>query len=130
MLAAWGVFESYASTQGALEAPLLRRFTYDYGRRPDVDGSQYPLTGTHSLRELTWHGDAFRSSVREAAKLAKLATIKLHLLPGFDVDLDPEYNSGYGELRDVDLPALRALKMDYFEDDPPFVLSVFIQFPG
>ena len=124
--------DSSASLQGALEAPLMRKFTYDCGHQPEpnVGGSQYPLTATHSLQELTWHGDVFFPSVREATKLAKLEAIKLHLYPGTDDYDGQQYYTGYEDLRDLELPALRALNIDYFEADPPFVLHVFTQFPG
>ena len=123
---------SHASVQGALEAPLMRKFSYDCGHRQPEDeaGNVWPLTGTHSLRELAWHGDSFFFSVREALKFGKLEAIKLRVYPGID-DHDGQLNyTGYEELRDLELPALRALKIEYFEADPPFVLHVFIQFPG
>ena len=65
--------------QGALEAPLMRRFTYDYGHHQGLSGNQYPLTATQSLQELTWHGDSL-ASVLEATKLAELTAIHLRLL--------------------------------------------------
>ena len=123
----------HASLQGALEAPLMRKFTYDCGHREPEQraGNEWPLTSTHSLRDLTWHGDSFLFSVQEAVKFGKLEAIKLRLYPGIDGHHHwPERYTGYNELRHLKLPALRALKIDFFEADDPFVLHLFVQFPG
>ena len=116
--------------QGALEAPLMSRFTYDYGHHHQgLSGDQYPLTATHSLRELTWHGDSL-ASVLEAAKLGKLTAIHLHLWPdihNFDI---LEHSNGYVELFDLDLPSVRSLEIDQFSARPPFVLYAFVQLSG
>ena len=118
-----------AFVQGELEAPLMRRFTYDYGHHQGLSGNQYPLTATRTLQELTWHGDSL-ASVLEASKLGKLTAIKLRFCPDpmhFD---EPGFSTGYVELRDLELPSLRSLKLDSFDVGPPFVLYAFLRLSG
>ena len=89
----------------------------------------FPFTATSSLQELTWAGHPASEIQKFAAKFSKLTAVKLHLFPEHGRTLHVDRITSQ-ELRVLDIPALRELRVDAFANSPPFVLHACVHFMG